>query len=95
MTITWTVNPLERRLSDGYVTTAHWRATAVDGEFSATSYGSCGFDGTLATPYDDLTEAEVLSWVWTQIDKEAVEASLTAQIAAQQNPVTATGVPWS
>lgn len=95
MTITWTVNPLERRLSDGYVSTAHWRVTAVDGEFSASTYGTCGFHGELTTPYEDLTEAEVLTWVWAQVDKASIEASLEAQIAAQQNPVTALGVPWS
>ncbi len=44
--------------------------------------------------YDTLTEETVLGWLWSKIDKEAVEASLTAQIEAQKAPVTANGLPW-
>jgi hypothetical protein len=40
---TWTISTLERELSDGGVVVAHWRATAVDGDFSASSYGTVGF----------------------------------------------------
>lgn len=40
MNITWTIDNLDRRISDGFVTTAHWRATAVDGEFSASVYST-------------------------------------------------------
>lgn len=29
------------------------------------------------------------------VDKEATEAAVAAQIEAQKNPVTATGLPWS
>jgi len=95
--ITWLVSSLERRTSDGYVTTAHWRANAVDGEFTATSYGSCGWgDGTPEVPYEDLTPEMVLEWCWDAggVDKAAVEESLESQIEAQKNPVTASGTPW-
>jgi hypothetical protein len=45
--------------------------------------------------YADLTEATVLGWIWANgVDKDAVEASLAAQIEAKKNPTTATGVPW-
>ena len=39
----WTIEKLDRQTSDGFVTTAYWRATAVDGEFTATIYGSCSW----------------------------------------------------
>ena len=96
MATTWTIAQLDRQTSNGFVTTAHWTASAVDGDYSASSYGSCGWaDGAPTTPYADLTEETVLGWVWTNgVDKEAVEASLQAQIDAQKNPVSATGVPW-
>ena len=91
----WTVLNLDRKTEDGFVTTAHWTITATDGDFSAHAYGSCGFDGELTTPYEDLTEEQVLGWVWANgVDKDATEESLAAQIEAQKNPVTATGVPW-
>jgi hypothetical protein len=96
MTTTWKITQLDRQTSNGFVTTAHWRASAVDGDYSASSYGSCGWaDGTPTTPYADLTQETVLGWVWTNgVDKEAIEASLQAQIDLQKNPVSATGVPW-
>jgi len=96
MTTTWTITQLDRQTSNGFVTTAHWTASAVDGDYSASTYSTSSWaDGTPTTPYADLTQATVLGWIWTNgVDKEAVEASLQAQIDAQKNPVTATGVPW-
>jgi hypothetical protein len=94
MTIKWTVSQLDRNTADGFVTTAHWTCTATDGEYSASVYASCGFDGELSVAYDSLTEEAVLAWVWESVDKEATEAAVLAQIEAQKNPVTETGVPW-
>ena len=91
---TWKVVSLDRKTADGFVTTAHWTVTATDGDFSASAYGSVGFSGELTTPYEELTEAQVLEWVWEQIDKAEIESNLTAQIEVQKNPVSATGVPW-
>ena len=95
-TITWVIHQLDRQTSDGFVTTAHWRANAVDGDYAASTYGTCGWsDGSPIVPYDQLTQDTVLGWVWVNgVDKDATEAALTAQIEAQKNPVTATGVPW-
>ena len=96
---TWTIATLERELSDGGVIVAHWRATDVDGDYSASSYGTCGFSPDASDPsfvaYDSLTEAQVLQWCWDNgVDKDAIEASLTAKIEADKNPTQATGVPW-
>jgi len=96
MTTTWKIAQLDRQTSNGFVTTAHWTASAVDGDYSASTYSTSSWaDGTPTTPYANLTQATVLGWIWTNgVDKEAVEASLQAQIDAQKNPVSATGVPW-
>ena len=96
MTITWAISQLDRRTSDGFVTTAHWRATAVDGDHSASIYSTCGWsEGQPTVPYADLTEEEVLEWIWASgVDKTATEAALTASIEAQKNPVSEAGVPW-
>jgi len=94
----WTIAQLERTTADGGVTIAHWRVTAEDGEYSASSYGTCGFtpdpsaDGFV--PYDSLTEADVLAWVYESVDKDAIEAGLTAQIEDQKAPQTIAGTPW-
>ena len=96
MVTTWTITQLDRQTSNGFVTTAHWTASAVDGDYSASTYSTSSWaDGTPTTPYADLTQATVLDWIWANgVDKTAVEASLQAQIDAQKNPVSATGVPW-
>ena len=95
---TWTISTLERNTADGGVTVAHWRVSEVDGDYSASAYGTVGFtpdasaEGFIA--YGVLVEDTVLNWVWEQLDKVAIEASLTANIELQKNPVTADGVPW-
>jgi len=95
MTTTWKISTLDREVSNGFVTTAHWTATAVDGEFSASAYSTVSWpEGTPTIPYANLTEAEVLSWVWESVDKSATEASLAAQIELLKNPVQASGTPW-
>jgi hypothetical protein len=97
MTTTWNISQLDRQTSDGFVTTAHWQATAVDGEHSASIYNTCSWsDGTPTVAYADLTQEQVLGWIWANgVDKDATEASLAAQIELKKNPVTATGLPWS
>jgi hypothetical protein len=94
MEITWDIVQLDRNLPGGFVYTAHWTVSATDGDYSASSYGSCGFDGELITPYEDLIKEQVLGWVWEKVNKEEIESTLAAHIEAQKNPVTATGVPW-
>ena len=99
MTTTWTIAQLERTLDDGGVVVAHWRATATDGDFSASSYGTAGFTPDPSSSdwvtYDDITEDLALSWCFDSgVDKYAIEASLAAKIEADKNPTQASGVPW-
>ena len=105
MAVTWTISTLERNTDDGVVV-AHWRAS--DSEVvgsgddavthSGSSYGTCGFtpdpdaDGYVA--YDSLTEETVIGWVKADVDADAIEASIAAQIADSKAPAISTGVPW-
>jgi hypothetical protein len=103
---TWTIENLERNVADGGVTVAHWRVTETEtvGEgddavtYSASSYGTVSFtpdasaDGFIA--FDALTEANVLGWVYEEVDQAETEAALAADIAGQKTPVTTDGVPW-
>jgi len=103
---TWTIANLERNLSDGGVTVAHWRVTESEtvgsGDdavtYTASSYGTCGFTPDASdsgfVAYDSLTEATVLGWVQAEVDQSATEAALTADIAAQKTPTTGDGTPW-
>ena len=97
---TWTIGTLERELSDNGVVVAHWRATAVDGDFSASSYGTCGFtpdpESSDWVDYDSISEELALSWCYENgVDKDAIEASLAANIELQKNPTQASGTPWA
>ena len=99
---TWTIANLERNLSDGGVTVAHWRVTEEEtvGEdtFTASAYGTVGFtpdaDADDFVAYDSLTEEVVMGWVWESVNQEETEAALTANIEGQKNPVSADGMPW-
>jgi hypothetical protein len=94
-TVNWTISTLDRDVATGFVNCAHWQATVVDGEHSASIYSTASWaDGTVNTPYADLTQATVLGWVWESVDKTATEAALAANIALQKAPVTASGTPW-
>jgi hypothetical protein len=101
----WVITQTDYETSNGFITTAHWTASAVDAsldgsgsaDYTASIYSTCSFaPATPSIPYASVTEAEVLGWCWNNgVDKDATEAALAAQIALQKNPVTATGTPWS
>tara|TARA_R110000822_G_scaffold249484_1_gene376922 strand:- start:551 stop:847 length:297 start_codon:yes stop_codon:yes gene_type:complete len=98
MATVWKIKELERTISDGSVTIAHWRATLTSGDYSVDSNGTVGFspdasaDGFVA--FDSLDEATVIGWVQASVDKDTMEAGLQAQIDALENPVSANGLPW-
>jgi hypothetical protein len=97
MTTTWSISQTDYLTSDGFITTAHWTASAIDGDYTASVYSTCSFAAaTPSIPYASVTEAEVLNWIWSNgVSKDATEAALAAQIELQKNPVTATGTPWA
>ena len=95
MTITWTINNLERQSTDGLVTVVHWGASASDGDYFAQVVNTQALErGDSFVSYDTLTQETVLGWLWEKVDKEAVEAALEAQIDAQKAPVVLSGLPW-
>ena len=102
MTILWLierllVKPTEGTLTD-VVITADWRCNGSQDNYSGTCYGSCSFappSGSF-TPYEDLTEQQVLDWCYANgVDKTAIEANVSLQIENQINPpVVALPLPW-
>jgi hypothetical protein len=91
------VKPTEGSLTD-VVITADWRCNGTDGTYSGTCYGSASFAPPTEnfTPYDQLTEQQVLGWCYANgVDQTAIEANVTAQIADQINPpVVCLPNPW-
>jgi hypothetical protein len=107
-TYTWSINTLDRELSDGVVYTVHWTVSASrpnGGEeaaaYTTSSYGSVSLEGSAGESgfiaYDDLTEDTCIGWVKDSLGDETVadtEAALTAQLDALKTPTEAAGVPW-
>ena len=98
ITYNWTIPTCEHEIATGGITVAHWRVSAVDGDYTASSYGTCGFTPDATDPdfkpYDEVTEAEGLAWGHASVDKDATEAALAAKIEADRNPTSAAGTPW-
>jgi len=102
MNISWIVERLLVKPTEGsetnVVITADWRCNGSQDNYSGTCYGSASFappSGSF-TPYDQLTEQQVLDWCYSNgVDKTAIEANVTAQIENQINPpVIAPPLPW-
>ena len=102
MTISWIierllVKPTEGSLTD-VVITADWRCNGSQDSYSGTCYGSCSFAPPTEgfTPYDQLTEQQVLDWCYANgVDQAAIEANVTQQINDQINPpVVVLPLPW-
>jgi hypothetical protein len=91
------VKPTEGSLTD-VVITADWRCNGSQDQYSGTCYGSASFAPPTGnfTPYPDLTQEQVLNWCFASgVNKTAIEANVTAQIADQINPpVIAPPLPW-
>jgi len=102
MTILWIierllVKPIEGSNPD-VVITADWRCNGTQDQYSGTCYGSCSFappSGSF-TPYEDLTQEQVLGWCYANgVDQAGIEANVTAQIENQINPPVVTlPLPW-
>jgi hypothetical protein len=103
ITYTWNVNTMDAAPSEDGLTDVvkviHWRLTATDGTYTADAYSTVSLgapDPAHFTNFNDLTEAEVISWVESKLDVDAVKAGLVNQLANLANPpiVTLQG-PWT
>jgi hypothetical protein len=94
---TWFIVQMDRLTSDGFVVTVHYNVSATDGDYSASTYGTVGYTeqpDESYTPYDELTQEQVVGWMQESLGKDTVEASLAGQIEAQKNPTQVSGLPW-
>ena len=109
ITNTWSVSNMVHQDSDGGVITVYWSCVASDGTYSATEGGKlrCEPDPSSSdyVAYADLTEADVLGWVYTSLiegeetadeAKARIEANRTGKVQGQIDRASsqADGVPW-
>ena len=106
ITNTWAVVQMDCYPEHGgetdVVFTVHWTLTGTDGTYVGSVYGSVGVsldEGATFTPYEDLTEAQVVGWVQDALGAEQVasyEANVAQQIADQIDPPVVTPpLPWA
>jgi hypothetical protein len=105
-TYTWVISQLEcypqHEGHSDVVFTIHWRRQATDGTHNADIYGSQSVTldpSAPFTPFDQLTEAQVIGWLESAIGAGMLatqEATLDQQIANQINPpVVRPALPWA
>jgi len=71
--------------ADNKVKTIHWRLTAVDGDNSASMYGT---DGQSELDFDTMSKEDAIACVLEHSDttEADMKANLDAQIASQKAP---------
>jgi hypothetical protein len=100
----WSIGALDCKVSEDnlsdVVYQVHWRVSATEDGYSASVYSTCSLpapDPANFIAYADLTQEEVLNWIWANgIDKAGTEAAVQQQIELQKNPVVVTPpLPWA
>ena len=99
VTYTWTIPTCEHAISTGGINVVHWRCTGVDGDHSASSYGTVGLtpdpSASDFVAYADVTEAQAQGWVWGSVSQDDTEAAIADKIDKLINPTEASGNPWA
>ena len=89
--------PQEGNLID-VVITVHYGRTAVEGEYTAYTYGTMGCQTpseTDFTAYPDLTFEQVCGWLDNGLDVPSIDAGLQQDIDNQINPpLIVLPLPW-
>ena len=95
-THTWSIDDLQRKTSSGGVYDIDVRVVCSDGTNSIEEVFKVGVTPNPSdpnyTPYDDLTEAQVLGWVYGIVDQTEIENGLDDALA--QKIADASGKPW-
>lgn len=106
ITNTWAVQQMDAYPEeDGetdVVFNVHWTLTGIDQTYQGYVYGTQGVTinpDVPFTPYEDLTEAQVIGWVQDAMGAEQVasyEANVAQQIEDQIDPPVVTPpLPWA
>ena len=98
-TTTWALANVDYDVSDGFCHTAHWTVTRVDGDYSASSYGSCALNKPESlTSRTDLKTADIIADVKAVLGTDqvaSIETALVLNISEQKTPTQGSFVPAS
>jgi hypothetical protein len=101
-TLIWSITNMTCLLEvDGYtdvVVQVTWKCIGTEGIFTAEQYdiNVFSFDPVNFTPYSELTQDQVLSWVWLTVNQTQIEEVVVAQLNNLANPpVVELPLPWT
>ena len=98
-TTTWALANVDYDVSDGFCHTAHWTVTRIDGDYSASSYGSCALTKPESlTSRTDLKTADIIADVKVVLGTDqvtSIETALVLNISEQKTPTQGSFVPAS
>jgi len=112
-TITWTIDWMDAstQIINGFsevVLSCGWRCTGTaqntatpPDSFTTSIFNACSFPEPAAggsfTPYDQLTQSQVVEWCWQNgVDQAATEAAVNENLALQVDPpIVQPPLPWA
>ena len=99
-TYSWSIADLIRNSNTGRVDTVFLKCTgtSADGQFSADYIFETDLEGEIVTPFEDLTEDQVVQWARDVLGEaeESVTLNIDMNIENQQQlGVSVNGFPWS
>jgi hypothetical protein len=99
MNIKWGISQIKRTEVDKVALLVDWFCETRDNTFLEVEYGqvqlkpkepsAAGF-----IPFDNLTEQEVLDWIFAYVNKAQIETQLVAVIEARKTPTLIADIPW-
>jgi hypothetical protein len=100
MEYTWTISALECKVKDGeldnVIYIVHWRLGASNGlkedeEIKVDTYGGLHLESPTDVdfvPYDQITKEQVIGWLESKLDVNALKEGLNNQIDVIANPIS-------
>ena len=97
--LTWGISQAKRTETTKVVVVVEWFCEAKDGRFHEIHYGIVELDDKDPAapdfiPFDQITQQQMLDWVFAKIDKTSVEEKISKVIESQKSPVLVSDLPW-
>jgi hypothetical protein len=92
----WSIEGLKSFKEDGLVIEAEWRVSSSGEVKPYFLFGSCKFErGDSFTPFEELTESQVVEWVKEQLGSETVAELESAIDKEFTESETSNTMPWT
>ena len=95
----WGISQVKRTQDTKVVLIVEWFCEIKDGRFHEVQYGEVQLNNRNPSepdfiPFEQITEQQIMNWVFEKIDKAGIEAKLTANINEQKAPALVSELPW-